>query len=172
MTIKIFPTRRVVCAATVRLPLSARVVWGQLRDFQTSARHDPFHAVIHVEGNVPRAGAGLEIVHRHLLWRSVRIGRILRWKEGCGFAFSDLCKSDVQRAFPHVLSYRLEAESEKSCELQIMVRGQWTAGGPRWIGRLWLWWVFSQVVRSVENQLLRFAVGLRSIRNYESGNLE
>ncbi len=141
--------------------MSASVAWGQLRDFRSSASHDPFHAGIKIEGGVPRAGARLEILHRHLFWQSVRVGRILRWQEGSGFAFSDLCRGDSSRAFPHVLSYQLEAVSEKACRLNLFVGGRWTANVPRSIGRIWLWWVFSQVVRTVENQMLRFALAMR-----------
>lgn len=104
MTIRISPTGRVVCSATLQLPLSAGKAWGQLRDFKSSATHDPFHAAITIEGGTPRSGARLTILHRHLLWQSTRAGEILRWKEGSGFAFSDLCQTDSSRAFPHVLS--------------------------------------------------------------------
>jgi len=161
MTVRISPTGQVICRASIDLPLSAGAVWGQLRDLQSSARHDPFHAEIVIEGNVPRAGAQLKIVHRHLLWQSVRIGRILLWKEGSGYAFSDLCKSDPSRAFPHVLSYRLEAISPQACRLKIFVGSRWTANIPRWMGRIWLWWVFSHVVHSVQNKMLLFALGMR-----------
>ena len=161
MTVRINPTGRVVCRAKIDLPLSAGAVWGQLRDLRSSARHDPFHAHVEIEGNVPRVGAELRIVHRHLLWQSIRVGRILRWNEGEGFAFSDLCQRDPSRAFPHVLSYHVEAITPASCRLIIFVGGRWTAPIPRWLGRLWLWWVFSHVVRTVENEMLRFALAMR-----------
>ncbi len=162
MTVRIHRNGRVCCRASIDLPLSIGAVWGQLRDFRSSATHDPVHAWIVIDGDVPRAGAKLQIVHRHLLWQSVRIGRILRWEEGVGYAFSDLYRGDSLRAFPHVLSYQLEAVSPGSCRLMIFVGGRWTAPVPRWIGRIWLWWVFSHVVRTVENQMLRFAVGMRT----------
>ncbi len=138
MTVKISSTGRVACQATIALPLSARTVWGQLRDFRSSAMHDPFHAEIVIDGAVPRVGAQLKIAHRYVLARSDRVGRILRWNEGVGFAFSDLCASDPGRAFPHVLSYQVQEVSPNSCQLRVFVGGKWTARGPRWIGRVWL----------------------------------
>jgi hypothetical protein len=161
MIIRIFPSRRVVCDATIELPISAGAAWGQLRDFQSSARHDPFHSKIWIEGNVPKTGANLRIEHRYLLARATRVGRILRWEERVGFAFSDLREKFPSRAFPHVLSYRLEHLTNSTSRLRIRVGGRWTAPIPRWLGRIWLWWVFSHVVRTVQNQLLRFALVIR-----------
>jgi hypothetical protein len=156
--IEIFSNRRVLCEAAIELPLSMGAAWGQLRDFRNSARHDPFHSHICIEGDVPRAGANLKIEHRYLFARTLRVGRILQWNERSGFAFSDLCERDFNRAFPHVLSYQLERRTETSCVLRIRVGGRWTAPTPRWVGKVWLWWVFSHVVRTVRNQLLAFAV--------------
>ena len=73
-----------MCEAVMRLPLSSGAAWGQLRDFRSSARHDPFHAQITIEGNVPRAGAKLLIEHRYLLKKSVRLGRICGGRRGRG----------------------------------------------------------------------------------------
>jgi hypothetical protein len=161
MMIRIHRHRRVTCRATVDLPMSASVAWGQLRDFRTTAAHDPFHVKIEIECGVPRAGAPLKILHRYLLLESMRVGRILRWREGSGFAFSDLCRTDASRAFPHVLSYELEPISQNACRLHIYVGGKWTPYIPPWMGQLWLRWVFSQLVRTAENQLLRFALAMR-----------
>ncbi len=149
---------RVVCDALIPVPLSARVVWGQLRDFRATASHDPFHFDIVVEGSVPRKGAALRIEHRYLGFRTIRVGRILRWNECGGFAFSDLCQSNPARSFPHVVSYRVAPVAEKSSQLRIRVGGKWTARGPKWMGRIWLWWVFGQMVRTTGNQLLMFAL--------------
>ena len=158
MTIRISPKGRVVCFATIELPLSAVTAWGQLRNFRDSARHDPFHAKIDIDGDVPRVGAALQIEHRYFLWQTTRIGKILRWQEGHGFAFSDLCKADTRRAFPHVLSYQLLEKSDHSCQLEIRVGGRWTSPLPHWLARLWLWWVFGFVVHTVRNELLQFAL--------------
>jgi hypothetical protein len=164
MTVRISSTKRVACRATIELPLSATSVWGQLRDFRSAAMHDAFHAEIQVEGGVPRSGARISLLHQHLFWRSTRIGRILLWQEGSGFAFSDLCETDRGKAFPHVVRYRLRPVSQDSCQLLIFVGGRWTHQSPNWMGRIWLWWVFSQMVHSVTNEILRFAVAKKLLR--------
>jgi hypothetical protein len=161
MIVRISSTNRVVCRATIQLPMSAGMTWGQLRDFRSSAMHDPFHAKIEIHGGLPVAGARLTILHRQLLWHTTRAGRILRWKEGSGFAFSDLSVRNPAEAFPHVLSYHLEAVDSARCKLHVFVGGRWTAPIWRWLGRLWLWWVFLHVVRTVEVKLLRFALGMK-----------
>lgn len=159
MTIRVLPSRRVICRATVTLPLTARQAWGQLRDFHRYAAHDHFHAGFVIDGGVPRAGAGLTIEHRYGFFRTTRVGKILFWREGVGYAFSDLCRHDAQRAFPHVLRMTLEDRpTEGTCQLMIRVTGRWTARTPRWVGRLWLAWVFVSIVQRVRNQLLAFAI--------------
>ena len=155
--IRVAPNGRVNCAATVDLPLSATAAWGQLRHLPTAAVHDPFHASVTVG-----PGGTLAIEHRYLGVRVLRVGRVLWWREGVGFAFSDLHRRDPARAFPHVLSYRLEPTGPATCRLHIRVGGRWTLAGPRWVGRLWLRWVFGHVVRTVRNELLRYAVVRRS----------
>jgi hypothetical protein len=162
MTVRITSTRRVVCEAAIQLPITAGAAWGQLRDLRSSARHDPFHSRICIYGDVPRAGAFLRIEHRYLLIRIVRIGRILKWRERSGFAFSDLCRTNSARAFPHVISYRVEPIDKASCVVHIKVGGRWTLPGPRWMGRIWLWWIFSHQVRTARNALLRFALAIAS----------
>ena len=140
----------------VDLPISAGAAWGQLRHLPTSAAHDPFHARVTVG-----PGGALTIEHSYLGLRTVRVGRVLWWREGVGFAFSDLCRTDARKAFPHVLSYRLEPTGPATCRLHVRVGGRWTLPGPRWVGRLWLGWVFGHVVRTVRNELLRYAVAMK-----------
>ena len=149
---------RVDCRAVIDVPLSAVAAWGQLRDFGRYARHDYFHAHFEVSGGVPRAGARLRIGHRFGPFAVGRVGRIVRWREGEGYAFSDLSTAGPRRGFPHVFSYRLEAVDECRCRLHLRVGGRWTAPVPRWAARAWLWWVFSAIVVRVENDLLRFAL--------------
>ena len=153
--IRIAPGRRVTCTATINLPLSPGAAWGQLRHLPTSATHDPFHARVTVG-----SGGRLVIEHRYLVFRTLRVGRVLWWREGVGFAFSDLCRRDPQAAFPHVLSYRLEPVGPAACRLHVRVGGRWTLPGPRWIGQLWLRWVFGHVVRTARNELLTYAVAI------------
>lgn len=160
--IRIHPGGRTICEAVAMLPLSAGAAWGQLRDFQSTATHDPFHASVSIEDGRPHAGAKLLIEHRYLLFRSVRAGRILIWRERVGLAFSDLARRNARGAFPHVVHFHLEPVDERNCRLRVRVTGRWTLPGPRWIGRLWLWWVFTQLVRNLTNHLLMFAIAMGS----------
>jgi hypothetical protein len=172
--IHVCPRGRVECRAAIELPLPPLRAWGQLRDFTRFASHDYFHAEIHVDGNVPRAGAKLRLTHRYLLPRVHRVGRLLRWREWdqadplacCGYSFSDLSRRGPRRGFPHVFSYYLRAAGPGACQLEVVVRGLWTARAvPPWAARLWLWWVFGHVVNSVRNDLLTHAVALPAPRS-------
>jgi hypothetical protein len=42
---------RVICDATIDVPMSAPRTWGQLRDFARYACTDPFHVDLQIEGN-------------------------------------------------------------------------------------------------------------------------
>jgi hypothetical protein len=159
MRIRIGPRGAVDCCALLHLPLSATSVWGQIRDFPRYAQQDFFHADIKIAGDLPRAGAAIELTHRYCGLRFARVGRILVWKEGVGYSFSDLSPRGPKAGFPHIFSYRLEAMTPSQCRLEIRVRGLWTARSfPRALARLWLWWVFSHVVRSVRNELLQYGI--------------
>jgi hypothetical protein len=159
MTIRINPRRVVRCDAALHIPLSGVCVWGQLRDFCRYAQQDFFHADIHIDGGVPRAGAALQLCHRYSGVRIERRGRILLWREGVGYSFSDLSHRGPRSGFPHVFSYRLQSLGEGTCRLHINVRGLWTARHlPRWCAWLWLWWVFSHIVRNIRRELLVYQV--------------
>ncbi|HEY2584284.1 MAG TPA: SRPBCC family protein [Tepidisphaeraceae bacterium] len=159
MRIRINDHRAVDCRATLEVPLPAISVWGQIRDFPNYARQDFFHADPSVAGGVPRAGADIVLYHRYMGLSFRRVGRILVWREGVGYSFSDLSLRGPRSGFPHVFSYRIEPAGTGACRLHIRVRGLWTASRvPRLLARAWLWWVFAHVVRSVENQLLVYRV--------------
>jgi hypothetical protein len=159
MRIRINARGVVDCHAIFEVPLSAGATWGQLRGFNQYARQDFFHAELEIEGGIPRAGAALKISHRFLGLRFARVGRILIWREGIGYSFSDLSLRGPRSAFPHVFSFRIEPNVTNVCRLHIRVKGLWTA---RHIFRpmawLWLWWVFGQVVRSTRNELLIYLI--------------
>ncbi|HEX4123983.1 MAG TPA: hypothetical protein VHY37_04590 [Tepidisphaeraceae bacterium] len=156
----------VVCRAVLRLPLSAQNVWGQLRDFSRYAQQDVFHADIRIAGGTPKAGAELTMTHGLAGISVTRIGRILWWREGVGYSFSDLSRRGPRCGFPHIFSYRIKPDSRKpdtACTLIILVRGKWTARFiPRPLARLWLKWVFSRVVHNVENNLLVYRLWRRN----------
>lgn len=159
MSVRISGGGAVDCRSWIDLPLKAVSVWGQIRDFQRFARHDLFHSSIEIEGAVPRAGASLKLSHRYAGIEVERIGRILIWREERGYAFSDLSKRGSQAAFPHVFSYVVHKRGDRSCRLEIRVRGKWTSMHvPHWAARIWLAWAFGEVVRKVRNDFLAYEI--------------
>jgi hypothetical protein len=152
------------------LKLSPLSVWGQLRDFRRYAAQDLFHAEIKIEGGLPRAGAVLRLSHRYCGLRVPRHGRILFWREGVGFSFSDLSFRGPRHGFPHVFTFRIEP-LPNGTRLQIRVTGLWTPRFcPRQLARLWLLWVFRQVVRCVHNELLIYQFWRERVHRVSSAN--
>ncbi len=154
MMIRAHRDGRVDCRAAVPLSVPARGAWGQLRDFRRYASHDYFHADVRVAGGVPRAGAALGLSHRFGFVRVERTGRILRWREGCGWAFSDLSRRGPRVGFPHVFTAHVESAGPARSVLHLTVRGRWTAAWvPLWARRLWLAWVFAYAVSRARNEM-------------------
>jgi hypothetical protein len=155
ITITLKPSGAVDCRGGIHLPLPLVSVWGQLRDFPRFAAQDPFHHNPRVLDGFPRQGARIELSHRYFGITVRRTGRILVWREILGYSYSDLSRHGPRRGFPHVLSYRLESLGPGSTRLHIMVRGRWTATGvPRLLTRLYLRWVFTQILHRVRNEFL------------------
>lgn len=148
---------RVLCRAVAELPVTATVAWGQLRDFRLFAAQDFFHSAVRVDAAGVRRGAALEIDHGFGPFAVTRVGRILQWEENAGYSFSDLSRRGPRHGFPHVYRYRLWS-CDDGCFVEVTIAGLWTASAlPRWMVQLWLRWVFSHIVRSVENTLLSLA---------------
>jgi hypothetical protein len=165
-SVAVTPTRRVLCRAVVGIPLSASVAWGQLRDFRRFAAQDFFHAAVRVARGGVRQGARLEIDHRFGPFAVTRVGRILQWAEGTGYSFSDLSRRGPRAGFPHVYRYKVTPAGPSRCVIEITIAGLWTARlFPRLLAQLWLRWVFSHIVASVRDELLRYAAFVLGERN-------
>ena len=135
---------RVHASASVSVPLAASTVWGQMRDFSWFTTLDPFHYRVRVIAPRYQPGAKLVIEHRFLGVGFQRVGRILKWTEGLGYAFSDLSANGVRHGFPHVYCYRIQAVDEQASCISVSVRGRWTATLlPRWFIKLWLRFVMA-----------------------------
>ena len=84
-----------------------------------------------------------------------RRGRILRWTEGEGYAYSDLSERNKGEAFPHVFFVDL-TDTSSGCLVTIRINGRWTT---RFVGRtltrLWLWWNLVTIRYGAENAILR-----------------
>lgn len=157
--LRLGPKGRVDLRGELDLPLRASAAWGQMRHFTHFVGLDPFHTPIH--SVVPFAGLGavLTIGHQFGFFRLARTGRVLRWRDGLGYSFSDLSRRGVKRGFPHVFTYALEDRDGSRSRLSITVRGRWTANWlPRWAIRFWLHWVMNRTLDTVLTEFLGLAL--------------
>lgn len=159
MRVAIDTARRVTIESAFDVPLPARWVWNEMKDLRHFATADPFHQKLEIEGETPRMGAPILIHHRYAGFRVLRTGRILRWRPGREFAFSDLSRRGARRGFPHIFRFRVEPIDDANSRVTITIRGRWTLKRlPRPAAWLWLWWVSRMTVDAASNHLLRVAV--------------
>ena len=161
LALRLINRRRVHLIGSMLLPMSINVVWGQMRSFTYFVGLDPFHGPIRAaNAALPvKEGSQLILGHRFGPLRLDRVGRILRWRDGVGYSFSDLSRNGNHAGFPHVFTYAIYPRGDKGCRLTITVRGHWTAAWlPRCIIRRWLLWVLGHTLHSVRNQLLTIAL--------------
>jgi hypothetical protein len=149
--------QRVALCRAVDLPLPAAAVWRRMSDVRRFLTLDPLHVEASFpdvpEGAAPRPPARLVLRHRLMGIGPDRVGRLLSWREGRGFAVSDLSKRGVRAGFPHICAYAVEPLSAASSRLTVSVRGRWTATWvPRPLARLWLWWVLSETLVCVRRE--------------------
>jgi hypothetical protein len=162
MTIQCDHNGRVLAAVSIDLPLPAISVWGQMRDLPGFATLDLFHDQIEiVAGDEPcnhaAAGIALRIHHRFGPCRLIRIGRILKWREGCGYSFSDLSARGRSIGFPHIYTYTIRPRSAGTSRLSLMVTGRWTAHWiPTALRKAWLWLVMAQTAAILRVHFYRF----------------
>jgi hypothetical protein len=129
-------------------------VWALVADFSRFVCIDPFHARVIVLGPELRPGAALALEHRAFGRTFLRFGQLLSWREGQGYAFSDLSARGKARGFPHVFSILVgpaDARPLNSTRLAIKVRGRWTARWvPRWAAGRWLRGVAAEHARLLQ----------------------
>ena len=136
----------------------AEVLWQRISNLPVFLTIDPFHEQV-VPAGKPGTGVHLTLTHLVLGARLERFGKILRWTEGSGYAFSDLSRRGAGRGFPHVFFVAIEplpgdSSQRPRCRLSICVRGKWTS---RWIpvclGRLWVQGICREHVRLLRQAL-------------------
>jgi hypothetical protein len=161
IALRLHHRREVHLVGTLLLPLAAPAVWGQMRSFTHFVGLDPFHGPIRTpDGSTPSA-AGVPIIlgHKFGPLRLDRVGRILRWREGCGYSFSDLSRGGRTTGFPHIFTYDLRGRGSSASRLTITIRGHWTA---RWMPasviQLWLRWVLGHTMHTIRNRLFMIAL--------------
>jgi hypothetical protein len=161
IAVRLHNRRRVAVVATTRLPVSAATAWGQMRSFSDFVGLDPFHSDVRTpDGRSPsRLGDAIILGHRFGPIRFDRVGRILKWREGRGYSFSDLARGDPRRGFPHVFTYDLHPRGPRSCRFILTLRGHWTYPRlPSWLIRRWLRRVLSHTLHAVRNRMLLIAL--------------
>ncbi len=132
-------------------------VWSEMADFARFTCIDPFHERVIVQAAELRPGVDLILVHRIFGFRFLRFGRLLTWREGHGYAFSDLSGRYKRHGFPHVFFYTVESVDDSalhSSRLTVSVRGKWTSPwASRRVGMWWLRYVCYEHARLLRKML-------------------
>ena len=148
---------RVSLRMEVDVPDPPEQLWAEVSDLPRFGCIDPFHRRILVLGPELRPGVDLALEHRAFGFTLLRFGRLLYWREGHGYAFSDISARGPRHGFPHVFFVAIlpsEIDGDIGARLVIEVRGKWTA---RWVPRLVRdWWL--KYVLSEHARLLRAAL--------------
>ncbi len=117
-------------------------VWERVRDLPRFGTIDPLHRRILILGPRLEQGVEIAILHSLLGVSFYRYGRILRWEEGRGYAFSDLSGRGFNTGFPHVFFIEVvsvRGPNEPLTRLTVRIQGRWTAGWmPVWLRQIWL----------------------------------
>jgi hypothetical protein len=104
-----------------------------------------------------RPGVAIALEHRVFGVKFLRFGRLLRWREGRGYTFSDLSgRSEGRGFFPHVFDFAVEPSAsagEGVTRLIVGIRGLWTSRLPRWAGLWWFRYVSREHARLLKDAL-------------------
>ena len=128
-------------------------VWNLISDLPRFLTIDPFHDHVTLMRDQPAVGVDLVLSHNAFGRRFLRFGKIIAWREGSGYTFSDLSPRGPKQGFPHVFMISLQPlptsdEESPLTRLNIQVRGRWTSRlAPVWLGRLWVWLVCREHAR-------------------------
>jgi len=149
--------RQIDIAISLDVPRSQEELWKQISDLPHFLTIDPFHDQVTLMRDMPAVGVDLVLSHNAFGWRFLRFGRIIAWREGSGYTFSDLSPRGSKQGFPHVFMIDLQPVATASenrtttrllTRLSIRVRGRWTSSiSPGWVGRLWVWLVCREHAR-------------------------
>jgi hypothetical protein len=126
------------------IPHSQADLWNLISDLPSFLTIDPFHDQVTLMRDQPAKGVDLVLSHNAFGRRFLRFGKIIAWREGCGYTFSDLSSRGPKRAFPHVFMIQLQPLSPADAanpltRLTVQVRGRWTSRvAPAWLGKLWV----------------------------------
>jgi hypothetical protein len=132
-------------------------LWAIIRDLPTFLTIDPFHDRVTLMRTHPEMGVDLALSHNAFGRRFLRFGRIIAWREGVGYTFSDLSARGPRHGFPHVFIVQIEppaCQCAAISRMTIRVRGRWTSRlTPVWLGRAWIWLVCREHARLLRKGL-------------------
>lgn len=136
-------TNKIYARIEIAIPISKNKLWEIISNLENFLCIDPFHSRIVIMGTRICQGTDIALEHQVLGFRFLRFGRILSWREGQGYAFSDLSAKGPRIGFPHVFFIEISPLCEKEkfnySQLSITVKGKWTV---RWVPRvLRHWWL-------------------------------
>jgi hypothetical protein len=130
--------RHIEAALALAIDQSPERLWHQISDLPRFLTIDPFHDQITLMRDKPAKGVDMVLSHNAFGRQFLRFGKILSWREGVGYTFSDLSARGPRVGFPHVFMVAIEPENTHS-RLTIRIRGRWTSRlVPAWLGRLWI----------------------------------
>lgn len=139
--------RQIDVGIAIELAQSQGELWKLVGDLPRFLTLDPFHDQVTLMRDKPAVGVDLVLSHNALGCRFLRFGKIVSWRPGYGYTFSDLSPRGSRVGFPHVFMIELEPAEEMSSaapcsRLTIRIRGRWTSRVmPVWLGRWWVWMI-------------------------------
>ena len=102
-------------------------VWASMSDLPRFVTFDPLHSRVIVNGPGLQPGVDLTIEHRVFGLTFFRFGKLLTWRDGCGYSFSDLSPKGAEGFFPHVFDFAVAPDGHGGARLTVTVRGKWTS---------------------------------------------
>ena len=145
--------RKLEIAMSLDVAISPTEAWALISDLPRFLTIDPFHDRITLMRDKPATGVDLVLSHNAFGRRFLRFGKIIAWREGNGYTFSDLSPRGPKVGFPHVFMINLQSlassnEQKPLTRLSVIVRGRWTSRlVPVTVGRWWVWLVFREHAR-------------------------
>lgn len=82
--------RKLEIATSLDVAQSSAEVWALIRDLPRFLTIDPFHDKVTLMRDQPALGVDLVLSHNAFGLRFLRFGKIIAWREGSGYTFSDV----------------------------------------------------------------------------------
>ncbi len=153
VTCQVNSNRSVKLDIQIEIARPFQEVWRDISDVKHFIQVDPFHIRLETNDSQIKQGTTFRLMHRAFGIQFLRVGKILKWEDEQGYAFSDLSSSGGSGMFPHVffvsISPANKSEEPNNCTcLKVQVRGKWTSPYlPRLLIQFWLRYVCHEHAR-------------------------